>query len=81
MFWQYENGKLLNLNAVELIYVDQHYRKYRVMASRRDDEPVDLFISEKEEDAIRVLKTIGDLLGQQGALVREAAVKAEGGVV
>lgn len=77
MFWQYENGKLLNLNAVDFIYLDPLPRngEYHVMASRRGGEPVDLFSSKDAELVERVLLNITNGLEHEGLLIRETHMK------
>lgn len=77
MFWQYENGKLLNLNAVDFIHLDPLPRngEYHVMASRRGEKSVDLFSSEDAEPVKRVLLNITNGLEHEGLLIREPHMK------
>lgn len=77
MFWQYENGKLLNLNAVELIYFDPvpYNGEYRVMATRLGKKAVDLYSSKDKEHVQQVLRKIGAALDRQESLISEVYAK------
>ncbi len=77
MFWQYEDGKLLNLNSVDFIYFDPLPRngEYHVMASRRGEKSVDLFSSEDAELVKRILLNITNGLEHEGLLIRETHMK------
>ena len=84
MFWQFENGTLLNLNVLEDIglFYDAETGLWYVRGRRWDRaqfergthverEPhIDLFSSKDEERVQRVLENIGISLGRQESLVR-----------
>ena len=75
MFWQFRNGSLMNLNALEEISLfhdaETGLCHVRGRIFNRPQSYVDLFSSEKVEDAERVLKNLGNSLEHQESLVRE----------
>lgn len=76
MFWQFENGTLLNMNVLKEIRLFQGEKGlWHVMAIHRDDEMDCLFSSKNKERAERALENIGKSLEEQNSLVRKYYVK------
>ena len=73
MFWQFENGTLLNLNILEDIgfFDDAETRVSHVRGRRRDGrKSIDLFSSKNEEHVKSVLNNIASMLEDNRLLVR-----------
>ncbi len=76
MFWQFENGTLLNMNVFKEIRLFQGEKGlWHVMAIHRDDEMDCLFSSKNKERAEQALENIGKSLEEQNSLVRKYYVK------
>ena len=73
MFWQFENGLLVNLNILNYIecFDDAETGLFHVRGRSRDGlEFLDLFMSQDEERAKMVLHKIADSLARNDLLVR-----------
>ena len=78
MFWQFEDGRLVNLNIFEDIgfFEDAHTGVSHVRGELRNGRGhIDLFSSKDEKHVHNVLKNIGDSLNNEGALVRESIAR------
>lgn len=85
MFWQYENGTLLNLDAFQSIYFHQDGKIASVRGKLRGvNEPsigtirpdlINLFSSEDAELVKRVLLNITNGLEHEELLIRETQMK------
>ena len=73
MFWQFENGTLLNLNILEDIgfFNDAETGVSHVRGRRRDGQKsIDLFSSKNEEHVKSVLNNIASMLEDNRLLVQ-----------
>lgn len=79
MFWQFENGALMNLSVLEEIrlFHDDEAGLWRVRGwiLNRRQSYVDLFSSKDVEHVKRVLRKIGDSLDRQESLISEVYVR------
>ena len=82
MFWQFEDGRLVNPNIFEdiAVFQDVHTGVSHVRGGLRNGRGhIDLFSSKEAKHVQNVLKNIGDCLNSNGSLVRESIARLRTG--